>query len=77
MDQEPKKYNMKVYVFGSACPPSCANFALRKTVESNMSLFGPNVCKAVLNNFYVNDCLVSTPIESHAIALIDNLTNFL
>ena len=77
LDQEPKEYRMKVYVFGAACSPSCANFALRKTAENNMSLFAPNVCETVLNNFYVDDCLVSTPSEFHAIALIDNLTNLL
>ena len=77
LDQEPKEYRMKVFVFGAACSPNCANFALRKTAENNMSLFAANVCKTVLNNFYVDDCLVSTPSESHAIALIHDLTNLL
>ena len=64
-------------MFGAACSLSCASFALRETSENNMSLFSPNVCETVLNNFYADDCLVSTPSESHAIALLDNLTNFL
>ena len=36
LDQEPKEYRMKVFVFGVACSPSCANFALRNTAENNM-----------------------------------------
>ena len=66
---------MKVYVFGAACSPSSANFALRKTAKNNM--FAPNVCETVLNNFYDDDGLLSTLSESHAIALIGDLTNLL
>ena len=62
-------------MFGAVYSPSCANFASRKTAKNNMSLFAPNVCETVLSSFYIDDCLVSTPSESHAIALIDNLTN--
>ena len=40
-----KEYRMKVYVFGAACSPSCANFALRKTAENFMSLFASDVCE--------------------------------
>ena len=71
LDQELNEYKMKVYVFGAACSPSCANFALRKTVESIMPLFAPNVCETVSNNFYVDNYLVSSLSESH------NLTNLL
>ena len=58
-------------MFGAACSPSCANFALHKTAESIMPLFAPNVCETVSNNFYVDNYLVSSLSESH------NLTNLL
>ena len=68
LNQEPKKYRMEGYALGAACPPSWASFTLHKTAKNNMPLLAPNLCETVLNlNFYINNCLVSTPSESHAI----------
>ena len=49
LNKEPQEYQMKVYIFGAVCSPSCANFTLCKTTEDNQ------VHGAVLNNFYVVD----------------------
>ena len=77
LEDEPKEYRMKVYIFGAVCSPSCANFALRKTAEDNKSCFIDQASEAVFNNFYVDDCLVSTPDASTAVQLVTQLTNLL
>ena len=77
LNNEPQDYRMKVYIFGATCSPSVANFALRKTAEDNRSDFTSEACEAVLNNFYVDDCLVSTPDEDSAIRLVTQITKLL
>ena len=52
-----KEYQMVVHLFDAASPPSCSNFALRKSAEDNSQHFPEAVVSTVINNFYVDDCL--------------------
>ena len=61
LDAAPVTYRMNVHLFGATSSPSCANFALLQCVEDNREYFDPVTCKAVENNFYVDDFLLSVP----------------
>ena len=77
LNEQPQEYRMKVYPFGAVCSPSCANLALRKTAEDNKSEYQTKASDAVFNNFYVDDCLISTANEEEAISLILQLSDLL
>ncbi len=69
------EHNMVVHVTSS---PSCTSYALRKCAEDHSTLFKPDVADAVvadavLQNFYVDDCLKSTATETQAIELYHGL----
>ena len=64
-------------MFGAVCSPSCANFVLRKTAEDNRLDFTSETCEIVLNNFYFDDCLVSTPDKESAVMLVTEITKLL
>ena len=59
IDENPQEYQMQVHLFGATSSPSCAGFALHKTVEDNQQDFDSDVGQTVLDNFYVDDCLKS------------------
>ncbi|XP_043241728.1 uncharacterized protein LOC122391661 [Amphibalanus amphitrite] len=65
----PKQYRMTVHLFGATSSPSCANFALRRTATDHGTVYDRQVPGTVLNNFYVDDCLVTTTSENDAINL--------
>lgn len=69
-----QEYKMVVHLFGATSSPSCANFALRKTAEDAKGNMAPAAVAAVLNNFYVDDCLLSVSDETQACALVRDLT---
>ena len=77
LNEPPQECRMKVYLFGAVCSPTCANFALRKTVEDNESKYPTGITEAVFNNFYVDDCLASRENEEEAISLILQLSELL
>lgn len=52
-DQEPVEHRMRVHLFGAV---SCANYALRRTAEDNVSDFPDEVISTVRHNFYVDNC---------------------
>ncbi|KAK3886574.1 hypothetical protein Pcinc_009223 [Petrolisthes cinctipes] len=66
---QPNIYRMTVHLFGASSSPSCANYALQKTVEDHGKEYAPQVCQTVLNHFYVDDCLRSTDTEDEVIQL--------
>lgn len=74
---ETEVYRMKVHLFGGVWSPSCAAYALRRTAEDNKSDFTPDVEKAVLDNFYVDDCLISVADETSAVTLQRQLCEML
>ena len=73
--KEPQVYRMTVHIFGAKSSPSCCTFALKRTVSDNDT---DELTKTtVLENFYMDDCLVSVPDEPAAMALRENLTSVL
>ena len=77
LENELQECRMKVYAFGAVCSPSCANFVLRKTAEDNKLDFTSETCEKVLNIFYVDDCLVSTPDKESAVMVVTEITKLL
>lgn len=58
---------MVAHLFGAACSPSCASFALRKCSKDNQEQFSLKVVYTILHNFYVDDFLVSIGSEEKAV----------
>ncbi|XP_038061120.1 uncharacterized protein LOC119731907 [Patiria miniata] len=75
--KEPTDHKMLVHLFGATSSPSCAGFCLRKTAEDNRENFDKETVTTVRENFYVDDCLVSTKTESEAIRLASQLIQLL
>lgn len=62
VSQQLAEYRMTVHLFSAISSPSCASFALSKTVEDT-----------IRRNFYVDDCLTSIPTDGEAITLVRDL----
>jgi hypothetical protein len=71
------EYRMTVHLFGATSSPSCANFALRKCAEDNTGQFSPQAINTILNNFYVDDCLVSVDSTQKARSLVHQLVKLM
>ena len=71
------EYRLTVHPFGAVSSPFCASFALKKTAI----LYGPEypaaVTKAVMNSFYVDDCLLSVGTPGEACELVEQLSQLL
>jgi transposase InsO family protein len=66
---EPVMYRMKVHLFGAVSSPSCANMALKQTIQDNKDLYDHQVCEAIDQNFYVDDFLKSMEECTQALGL--------
>ncbi|XP_053732091.1 uncharacterized protein LOC128765391 [Synchiropus splendidus] len=66
---------MCVHLFGASSTPSCASYALRRTAEDGKEWAAPEAVEAILNNFYVDDCLSTVSSDEHAVTLAKNLRN--
>ena len=66
--KEPICYRMTVQPFSGVWSPSCASYALRKTVSDNTE-FSFEARQTVNRNFYVDDCLKSVGTVTDAIEL--------
>lgn len=55
------EYCMTVHIFGAVSSPSIANYALRRTTRDFGGNHTPSVTSTILRNFYVDDCLRSSP----------------
>ncbi len=71
--KELQDYRMKVHIFGATSSPACANFALKKTADDNSGQFDAEVINTVHRNFYVDDCIKSSPTETKAVDLAHDL----
>lgn len=69
-DQPLTEYRMTVHVFGNRPSPAVATYGLRRAALMAESTFGKDVTDFVVNNFYVDDGLVSVPAPSEAIDLM-------
>lgn len=63
LNKDPEEYRMTVHPFGAKSSPSCANYALRKTVMDYGKDYSAEVQNTVMSNFYVDDCLKSVDKE--------------
>ena len=63
---------MTVHLFGATSSPGCANFALKRTADDFVELFGSESAKFVKEDFYVDDGLKSVPSAVQASALIES-----
>ncbi|XP_063962490.1 uncharacterized protein LOC135155922 [Lytechinus pictus] len=77
LSKTPRTYKMLVHLFGATSSPSCAAFALRKAAEENGGVGLEEATKAVKDNFYVDDCLVSVATRQDAIDLSKGLRKVL
>ncbi|KAJ8024616.1 hypothetical protein HOLleu_34563 [Holothuria leucospilota] len=71
------EYQMQVHLFGATWSPSCAGYALQKTVEDNYQDFDADVGQTVISIFYVDDCLRSVPTIDEGRRLIPQLSELL
>ena len=53
---EPQEFQMLAHLFGATSLPSCANFALQRTIGANCDNFGNMISDTVKRNFYADDC---------------------
>ena len=77
LSKEPIVCQMLVHLFGAAASPNCANFSLRQTAVEFGDLCKPVIFSIINNNFYVDDCFVSSPSAEEAIYVYHNLTSLL
>ena len=61
---------MTVFPFGTASSPSCANFALKRTVTDHEQEYGAETIATACSKFYVDNCLTSTPSVETATNLV-------
>ena len=71
------EYRMCVYLFGTVCSPSCANFALKQTAVDFKGNFDQNTIDVINNCFYVDDCLASSPSVKEAERLLKEVSELL
>ncbi|KAL4008191.1 hypothetical protein ACER0C_002043 [Sarotherodon galilaeus] len=69
-----QEYKMMVHLFGATSSPSCVNYALKKAAEDAKEKMPLAAVNAVLNNFYVDDCLLSVSDETEACTMVRDLT---
>ena len=70
LNNMPIDYEMGRHVFGSVSPPSCSNYALKKTSDNNKVKYGPKAADTLNNKFYVDDMLRSVASVPEAITLV-------
>ena len=64
------------HIFGSKDSPTCANYALRRTATDNASQF-PEAAQSVINNFYMDDYLETSPTIEEATRKAKDLVKLL
>jgi hypothetical protein len=75
LESTPEVYQLNVHPFGATSSPFCATYALRRTVADNTT---SDACKqAILDNFYVDDCLISVQTVNEAKELVASLRDTL
>ena len=62
------------HVFGGVSPPSCSNYALKKTADDNKLKYGLEAADTLNKTFYVDDMLKSLANVPEAITLVKNVS---
>lgn len=76
LDDDVIEYRMCVHVFGNSPSPSVATYGLRRAEEGERE-YGTEARLFVEINFYVDDGLLSVPLEDEAITLLHNTQDML
>ena len=63
---DPVLHQMQVLLFGATSSPSCATFCLGQTATDFGNQFDREISSIIQRNFYVDDCLCSTPVPKRA-----------
>ena len=69
-NNEVVEYRMKVYLFGAANSPGCANFGLRRAADDGEDEFGTDAAEFIRKEFYVDYGVKSVPTVKNAVTLI-------
>ena len=77
VNKSPEEFQMLVHLFGGVSSPSCASYALQRTVEDNAEHFDEETVQTVRRNFYVDDCMKSVEGDQRASRLVDQLRQLL
>ena len=77
LSSEPQKYCVTRHIFGATSSPSCASYCLQRTAHDHADDYPPEVIQSVLQNFYVDDFLKSTPDVASAVQMIPQVTALL
>ena len=64
---------MTVHLFGAMSSPSCANFALKQTMNDFEGEYGERAANFMCNDFYVDDGLKSVATAASAVELVKNV----
>lgn len=64
---------MTIHLFGAVSSPSCACYALRRTADDHQGSFPDEIVDTVHRNFYVDDCLKSSPSAEKAKQIVKDL----
>lgn len=70
LQAKPSIYRMRVYLFGAASSPGCANFGLKHLAAQGHGQFSDDAVHFIQRNFYLDDGLASVQTEREAIELI-------
>ena len=71
------EYVIKVPLFGKTDSPCCANWALKRTAIDQEKNFSPEIAKAGMKNFYMDDYLDSFNYINKAIYTTHCVTKML
>ena len=74
---KPSIHNMNIHPFGTTSSPFCATSALRRAAFDHSQGSEDKCLNAVLENFYVDDCLISVSTIGEGIELADGLRKLL
>ncbi|CAH8638238.1 unnamed protein product [Schistosoma rodhaini] len=74
---EPETYRMKVHLFGATSSPSCATFALQRTILDNEAKFLECIIQTAKEQFYVDDLLTSVDTLEEAKLVYSQLKEML
>ncbi|XP_048846374.1 uncharacterized protein LOC125717469 [Brienomyrus brachyistius] len=72
IEGELKEYRMRVHIFGAASSPGCANFAMKHLATKYEKEY-PLAASFILQNFYVDDGLISIDTAEQAIQLVHDV----
>ena len=71
------EFIMQAHIFGKTDSPCCSNWILKSTASDNKTEYSARVIEAILDHFYMDDCLDSFPSLEQTISVIVDVIQFL